>query len=106
MKLGTRLFNLSPSYYRSLSELSEAMGISVSEVCRVRSGKRNIHQKFIVGALRAFPQFNFDELFYLSPELPVDDTPPPASATSDGRPGVKAHRRAQDKTPVASGADR
>jgi len=73
------------------------MGISVSEVYRVRSGKRNINQKFIVGALSAFPQFSFDELFYLSPELVIGDTPSPAGATSDRRQGVEAYRMAQDE---------
>jgi len=65
MKLATKVFYFCPSYYRNLSELSEAMSISVSQIYRVRSGKRSINQKFIVGALSAFPQFSFDELFYM-----------------------------------------
>ena len=92
MKLATKLFYLCPSHYRNLSELSEAMSISVSQVYRVRSGKRNINQKFIVGALRAFPQFSFDELFYLAPKLVIGDTPSLAGVTSDGRPAVLVHR--------------
>jgi len=107
MKLGTKVFYFCPSCYRNLSELSEAMSISVSQVYRVRSGKRSINQKFIVGALSAFPQFSFDELFYLAPELPVDNTPSPAGATSDRRQGVEAYRMAQDETqsPAALTAD-
>jgi len=83
------------------------MSISVSQVYRVRSGKRNINQKFIVGALSAFPQFSFDELFYMSPESLIDDTPSPAGATSDRRQGVEAYRMAQDETrsPAALTAD-
>jgi len=74
------------------------MSISVSQIYRVRSGKRSINQKFIVGALSAFPQFSFDELFYMSPELAIGDTPSPAGATSDTRQGVEAYSMAQDKT--------
>jgi hypothetical protein len=32
----------------------------------VREGKRNINQKFIVGAIRAFPECKFDDLFYFA----------------------------------------
>ena len=98
MKLATKVFYLCSGYYGNLSELSEAMSISVSQVYRVRSGKRNINQKFIVGALRAFPQFSFDELFYLAPKLVIGDTPSLAGVTSDGRQGVEAYRMAQDET--------
>ena len=45
------------------------MGMSVSQICRVRSGKRNINETFIIGALNAFPQFSFGELFYLGQEF-------------------------------------
>jgi len=48
--------------------MAHAMGVSVSQVSRVRSGKRNINQKFIVGALNAFPRFSFDELFHIARE--------------------------------------
>lgn len=44
------------------------MGLSVSQVYRVREGKRGINQKFIIGAKRAFPDYRLDELFYLEPE--------------------------------------
>ena len=88
MCLRTRVFELYPREYRNLSQLAFAMGISVSEVSRVRGGKRNINQKFITGALRAFPQFSFDELFYLAQDLPADDMPSPAGVTSDKRQGV------------------
>jgi len=44
------------------------MGISVSQIYRVREGKRRINQKFIVGALKAFPNHKMDELFYLAPD--------------------------------------
>jgi len=61
----TRVFELCDGHYRNLSELAHAMRVSVSQVYRVRDGKRSINQKFIVGAKRAFPSCGLDELFYL-----------------------------------------
>ncbi len=46
------------------------MGLSVSQVYRVREGKRSINQKFIIGAKKAFPNYRLDELFYLEAESP------------------------------------
>ena len=54
--------------YASLPELARAMGISVSQIYRVKEGKRGINQKFIVGAIRAFPERRLDDLFYLEPK--------------------------------------
>jgi len=54
--------------YKNLSELARAMGISVSQVYRVKEGKRNINQKFVIGALKAFPEYRLGDLFYLAPE--------------------------------------
>lgn len=70
MLVRTRVFDLCQCRYANLSELAEAMGISVSQVYRVREGKRNINQKFIVGAIKAFPEHKFDDLFYFVPEPP------------------------------------
>ncbi len=70
MLVRTRVFDLYHRRYRNLSELAKAMGISVSQVYRVREGKRNINQKFIVGAIKAFPKHKFDDLFYFVPEPP------------------------------------
>jgi len=66
--LRTKVFELYSGYYGNLSQLANAMGISKSQVSRVRSGKRNINQQFIIGALSAFPQCSFNELFYLAQE--------------------------------------
>ena len=71
MIIKTRIFELCNGSYRNLSELAQAMGISVSQIYRVREGKRSINQKFIIGAIRAFPEHKFDDLFYLAPELPT-----------------------------------
>ena len=68
MEIKTRIFELRNGKYRNLSELAQAMGLSVSQVYRVREGKRGINQKFIVGAKKAFPSYQLDELFYLDAE--------------------------------------
>lgn len=63
MRLKTRIFEL--NHYQNLSELARAMGISVSQVYRVQNGKRSINQKFIIGAMRAFPKLTLEDLFYI-----------------------------------------
>ena len=68
MMLKTRVFELCGGRYDNLSELARAMGISISQVYRVRDGKRSINQKFIIGAMRALPGYNLDDLFYLAPD--------------------------------------
>lgn len=68
MVIKTRVFELSSGKYRNLSELAQAMGLSLSQVYRVREGKRSINQKFIVGAKKAFPSYNLDDLFYFDSE--------------------------------------
>jgi predicted transcriptional regulator len=73
MILKTKVFNLYVNNYRNLSELAEAMEISVSQVYRVLEGKRNINRKFIIGAMKAFPGYKFDDLFYFVPEVPVGE---------------------------------
>ncbi len=71
MLLKTRVFDLCPERYKNLSELAEAMEISVSQVYRVQEGKRSINRKFIIGAIKAFPGLSFDDLFYFVSEVPV-----------------------------------
>ena len=66
MIIKTRVFTLIDHKYHNLSELAQAMGISVSQIYRVKAGKRNINQKFITGAKRAFPDYRLDDLFYLT----------------------------------------
>jgi hypothetical protein len=67
MIVKTRVFDLCDAHYRNLTELALTMEISVSQIYRIRQGKRSINQKFIVGAIKAFPQYKLDELFYLAP---------------------------------------
>jgi len=71
MILRTRIFELRNGRYDNLSELAQVMGISVSQIYRVRQGKRSINQKFLVGAIKAFPQYKIGDLFYFAPDLPT-----------------------------------
>jgi len=60
-RLKTRLFDLEPD----MKKLARLVRMSVSEVYRIREGKRQIGHQFIVGALTAFPGRKFDDLFYI-----------------------------------------
>lgn len=66
MRLKTRIFELDPS--RSLPTLATILGLSVSQVYRVKQGTRRINEKFIIGALTAFPEYKFEDLFYTEQE--------------------------------------
>lgn len=70
MLVKTRVFELYRHKYDNLSELAQVMGISVSQIYRVRQGKRNINQKFIIGAVKAFPGRKLESLFYFVPDSP------------------------------------
>ena len=56
-------------------------GISRSQIYRVRDGKRSISQKFIIGAIKAFPEYNLEDLFYVEQGQPVRGS----SQNDDGR---------------------
>jgi hypothetical protein len=64
MMIKTRVFEMANGRYQNLSALAMAMGLSVSQIYRVREGKRGINEKFIVGAKKAFPDRRLDDLFY------------------------------------------
>ena len=81
MIIKTRVFELVNGKYQSLSDLAKAMGLSVSQVYRVREGKRGINKKFIIGAKKAFPDSRLDELFYFR----SDSTTEPLSDTSTAK---------------------
>ena len=66
MIIRTRVFELANGKYHNLSDLARAMDLSVSQVYRVREGKRGINEKFIIGAKKAFPNYRLDELFYFN----------------------------------------
>jgi transcriptional regulator with XRE-family HTH domain len=65
MKIKTKVFDLAEGRFTNLTELAKTMGISVSQIYRVREGKRSINEKFIIGAKRAFLDLTLDDLFYL-----------------------------------------
>lgn len=60
-RLRTRLFELN----HSMSELAIIGGVSLSQVYRIRQGKREINGKFIANILSAFPGYKFEDLFYI-----------------------------------------
>ncbi len=66
MKLNTRVFELCNGKYRNLVELAQTMEISQDLIYRVRKSERGINQKFIIGAMKAFPGYKLDDLFYVS----------------------------------------
>ena len=66
MKLKTRVFELCNGKYPNLSELAQTMGISYDTIYRVRKGERGIHGRFIIGAMKSFPGYKLDDLFYIS----------------------------------------
>ena len=66
LKLKTRVFELSNGKYQSLAELVQAMEISYSLFYLIRRGERNINGRFIIGAVKAFPGYKLDDLFYVS----------------------------------------
>ncbi len=70
MLLETQIFKLYNGKYRNIRELAQAMGISVGQICGVQQGKRSIDEKFIIGALKAFPEYGIGHLFYLTPSSP------------------------------------
>jgi transcriptional regulator with XRE-family HTH domain len=94
MIVRTRIFELRNGNYKNLSQLAQAMGISVSQIYRVREGKRSINQKFIIGAIKAFPECRLDELFYLAPENGGGN--PGGEA-----PGAKSNRYAWERFDLA-----
>jgi len=93
MIIKTRIFELCNGNYGSLSDLAQAMEISVSQIYRVRQGRRLINQKFVIGAMKAFPGYRMDELFYLATDLP-DVTGNGAHRASAG-PSKRAKKASQ-----------
>jgi hypothetical protein len=80
MIIRTRVFDIADGKYENLTELARAMKISVSQIYRVREGKRGINEKFIVGAKMAFPELRLDELFYFNSDpLPASTANTPAN---------------------------
>ena len=66
MLLKTRIFEFWKEKYKNLTELAWAMRVPVSQVYRVRWGKYGINQRFIIGAIAAFPEYSVGDLFYFT----------------------------------------
>ena len=62
MRLRTRLFDVKGD---SMAELASFVGISLAQLYRIKNGQRGINEKFIVRTLTAFPQYKFEDLFYI-----------------------------------------
>lgn len=67
MKLETRIFEFYGKEYRDLPELANAMGVPISHLYQVREGTCHINDEFIIGAKKAFPNYELGDLFYLVP---------------------------------------
>ena len=93
MIVKTRIFDFSARNFSNLSELAQAMGISVSQIYRVREGKRQINQKFIVGAIKAFPSHKLDDLFYLVPDSPTINNRPYSATHSTDEPAAQEKQK-------------
>lgn len=93
MIIKTKIFELCDGKYNNLSELAQAMGISVSQIYRVREGKRPINQKFITGAIKAFPGHKFDDLFNFTSE--------PSATRSTDEPAAKKKQKRNSTQPTA-----
>lgn len=48
-----------------MKRLARLVGLSLSQLYRIRQGERRIGPQFIVGALTAFPERKFEDLFYI-----------------------------------------
>lgn len=68
MELKTRIFELATEKGLSVSQLAQPMGLSVGQLYRVLQGKRRINGKFIIGAKKAFPGYELNDLFYVVPD--------------------------------------
>ena len=64
-KLKTTVFELYKVRYENITRLAQAMEMSVPHVYNVHRGDRGINEKFIVGAVKAFPEYKLDVLFYV-----------------------------------------
>jgi len=62
-KLKTKIFDLEEG--RDMKKLAILTGLSLSEIYRIKEGKRGVHDRFIVGVLTAFPEKKFEDLFYI-----------------------------------------
>ena len=84
VKLNIEAFEKNQNKYNLNEEgkCAQCMGISPSQLWKVKVGIHDPGKDFIAGALKAFPNTSFDELFFL----------PGVSRERDEFPGVKKYR--------------
>ena len=63
MEVKTRLFQVYPQC--DMGQLAISIHTSLSQVYRVRQGKRKVSASFIAGVLTTFPGHRFEDLFYI-----------------------------------------
>ena len=63
MQIRTRLFDKKPGY--GTGQLASILGISSSQVYRIKCGKRKVSATFVANALYAFSEYKFEDLFYI-----------------------------------------
>ena len=66
MQVKTVLFERYPNY--TMKQLASIVGVSLSQVYRIKCGDRKVTATFIAGVLKGFPEA-FEELFYVEEEL-------------------------------------
>jgi excisionase family DNA binding protein len=67
-RLKAKVFELCNGKYVSLSKLAQAMGMNPQHIYLVRRGRRRVGEKFILGAIKAFPGYTLNDLFYVIPD--------------------------------------
>jgi excisionase family DNA binding protein len=68
VELKTRVFRLYNGRYASLSKLAQAMEMDPGQIYRVKNGEHKVNEKFIIGAIKAFPGYTLNDLFYVAPD--------------------------------------
>jgi len=66
MFLKTRIVDLCENKHKNINEICQTMNISKNQLYGTHQGKYRIDQKFIIGALKAFPENNIGDLFYFT----------------------------------------
>lgn len=63
MEIKTKLFQIYPQC--NMAQLATLTRLSLSQVYRVKQGKRKVSASFIAEILTTFPNYKFEDLFYL-----------------------------------------
>lgn len=70
--LRTRVFDLATARGWDQRRLAKAMGLSDTTLSKIQHGHRTMGRRFMEGALRAFPDLGWNDLFWYEPlEVPA-----------------------------------